>query len=79
MRYLVKIGDTKGLAMHIPDETGRPLCAAKIKLADWRVEHRPEGSGTVCWHCRRTYAKLHPSKPRDDGQTGEGGGTFLAR
>ena len=53
MNYLVKNGMNYGLAMHIPDATGMPICGTRIKRATWRIEERSSTGAVVCWHCRR--------------------------
>lgn len=53
MRLLVKGAGTAGLAMHIADDRGFPLCRNHIKLQDWHIEDRANPSGVICGQCRR--------------------------
>jgi hypothetical protein len=57
-RLLVKGSGSDGLAAHIPDAEGRPLCYTRLKLADWRIDtmQRPGGI-LICHNCLRAQAK----------------------
>jgi hypothetical protein len=56
MKLLVKGSNTSGLAMHIADATGAPLCGNHLKLGDWHIEERASPLGVICWQCRRSNA-----------------------
>jgi hypothetical protein len=53
MHLLIKSNGEPGLAAHIPDMNGDPLCNIKIKRADWHVCDRSPNRLVVCYHCRR--------------------------
>ena len=56
MWLLAKIAGAKGLAAHIPDLDGKPLCKARLNFSTWRLqETQPEV--VICYHCRRVQAK----------------------
>jgi hypothetical protein len=64
-RLLVAVGANKGLAVHIPDTEGKPLCRALLKLALWQVQDQSAEGLVVCRNCRLRAAKELPPPPRD--------------
>jgi hypothetical protein len=55
-RLLIKTGVT-GLAAHIPDDLGLPLCHTQIKLGQWQIHYQsPEGM-VICSNCRRAQVE----------------------
>jgi hypothetical protein len=56
MRLLVKGSGTNGLAKHIADAAGQPLCGNNLKLADWHIEEPASLAGIICAQCRRIQA-----------------------
>jgi hypothetical protein len=57
IRLLVKGAGVAGLAMHIADATGAPLCRNNLKLSDWHIEeYELAASGVICAQCRRIQA-----------------------
>ena len=64
MHVLMKDSDTFGLAAHIPDPKGQPLCHLKLKLATWQIRDRSPTSLLICHHCLRAQAKQrHAANP----------------
>lgn len=57
MLLLVKGNGGQGLAAHVPDSTGSPLCKTSLKLADWHIEDRSECGRVICYHCKRLQGK----------------------
>jgi hypothetical protein len=55
MLLLVKGQREQGLAAHIPDDAGHPLCKTNLKLSDWQIQDRVESTIVVCYHCRRRH------------------------
>jgi hypothetical protein len=52
MHLLIKGGGHTGLAAHIADINGRPLCKTQIKLCDWQISELLPTGIIVCRHCR---------------------------
>jgi hypothetical protein len=65
MRLLVKARDRLGLAAHIPDLAGQPLCGIQLNPATWHIEEPRSLGLTICKNCRREQAK----QQRKDGGT----------
>jgi hypothetical protein len=61
-QLLVAVGVYKGLAAHIPDAAGKPLCHAHVKLTLWQVQDRLAEGLVVCRNCRLQAAKKAPSR-----------------
>jgi hypothetical protein len=57
MNLLTKDNDTLGLAAHIPDTHGGPLCHLNLNLAHWHIGDRLPTSLLICHHCLRALAK----------------------
>ena len=57
MNFLMKDNDTFGLAAHLPDHQGQPLCHLKLNLANWHIHDRVPTSLLICHHCIRAQAK----------------------
>jgi hypothetical protein len=53
MLLLVKGHGGQGLAAHIPDGAGAPLCKTNLKRVDWQIQQRVEHNVIVCAHCKR--------------------------
>ena len=56
MRLLIKGGGPLGLAAHIPDGDGAPLCGTRLKRSDWSIHDLPATSVVVCANCKRIEA-----------------------
>jgi hypothetical protein len=62
-RLLVTVDVKKGLAAHIADAAGKPLCHAELNLTLWRVQDRSAEGLVVCRNCRlRAVKKSSPSR-----------------
>ena len=58
MRLLVCIDRTRGVAQHIPNLLGYPLCKTPIRLSLWQLEERPVDTTLICHICKQKQAKL---------------------
>src|SRR6185436_6763983 len=58
MKLLIKSLSDTGLAAHIPDAHGAPLCQLRLKLANWRIEDRTPPPHVICQNCKQTQAKI---------------------
>jgi hypothetical protein len=56
-RFLVRTASL-GLAAHIPDAAGYPLCKRELNLSLWRIEERLVDETLICNICRVKQAKL---------------------
>jgi len=54
--YLVKKDPTAGLAAHIADAQGQPLCKTQLNPATWSLQTSIPAGTIVCYHCRRKQA-----------------------
>jgi hypothetical protein len=75
---LLKDGDSGGLAAHLPDVQGRPLCRLAVTLTNWRIHIRVPTSLLICHHCLLVRAKQqpavnpdHPTPPAQSRSVGE--------
>jgi len=57
---LVAVGIYKGLAAHLPDAAGKPLCNTRLKPTLWQVQDRATEGLVVCRNCRLQAAKKVP-------------------
>jgi hypothetical protein len=64
MQLLVKGSGMAGLAKHIADAKGAPLCGNNLKLADWHIEEHSAPTGVICAQCRRIYAASYHNSAR---------------
>ena len=55
---LVKGSGMNGLAKHIANVKGAPLCGNNLKLADWHIEQHTTATGVICYQCRRIAAAV---------------------
>jgi hypothetical protein len=60
MRLLIKGAGNTGLAAHIANAHGAPLCRTNIKLSDWYIQERSNPILLICYNCRRVQAKKMP-------------------
>jgi hypothetical protein len=58
MQLLIKIRKNPGLAAHLPDTEGMPLCHLPLQRADWRIEDRTLPLPLICHTCQRIQAKI---------------------
>jgi hypothetical protein len=58
LKLLVKGSGTNGLAKHIANVTGTPLCGNNLKLTDWHIEEQTTPTGIICAQCRRIQAAI---------------------
>lgn len=61
--YLVKKDPTSGLAAHIVDTQGKPLCKAQLNLATWTLQASVSVDVLVCYHCRRKQSTTEQTEP----------------
>ena len=57
MQLLIKDIDYQGVAAHIVDTHGNPLCHINIKRSLWHIQEQPERNIVICYHCRRIHEK----------------------
>lgn len=57
MLLLVKMDRSFGLAAHIPDAEGKPLCKARLNLATWQLQEQSTEKIVICNNCRRTLER----------------------
>ena len=57
MKLLVKGRGLEGLAAHIADAFGQPLCTARLDPAKWQTQDRSTYEGVICRTCRRSYER----------------------
>lgn len=60
MDLLIKQNITEGkmgLAAHIANENGQPLCKIRLNLADWNIQKPAPKSQHICRACARQYEK----------------------
>jgi hypothetical protein len=62
MNVLMKDSDKLGLAAHIPNSNGQPLCRLKLKLTNWHIHNRLPTSLLICHHCLLVWAKQHTGR-----------------
>ena len=64
MRFLTKRNAKAGLAVHIADTTGAPLCGKRLKLETWRLHTYLTETDVICASCRRIYTAqtIHTSE-----------------
>jgi hypothetical protein len=55
--FLVKKGGPQGLAAHLADDLGRPLCKAPLRLATWEPESQPPERTVVCGNCLKKQTR----------------------
>ncbi len=60
MRLLVKGAGNLGVAAHIPDTNGMPICQTQLNLAHWNLSEHRKPNVVICYHCKRTQAKSLP-------------------
>ena len=58
LRLLIKVSGAKGLAAHIADADGKPLCATRLKRSTWRLQQRSSDGIVVCGNCRRIQERM---------------------
>jgi hypothetical protein len=61
-RFLVKRNPRLGLAAHIPDAQGNPLCRTLLKRDTWVIQDREPQQLLVCANCRKKDARSLPGK-----------------
>jgi hypothetical protein len=61
---LVKGSGMSGLAKHIANAMGAPLCGNHLKLEDWHIEQHPTVTGVICYQCRRIAAARAVQSPQ---------------
>jgi hypothetical protein len=49
--FLIKKGLPTGLAAHIADTFGKPLCQAPLKLSTWEAQSKPPEHMVICKSC----------------------------
>jgi hypothetical protein len=57
LRLLVPVNKNAGLAAHIPDADGHPLCKTNIKASRWQVDSLVKSPPIVCRHCKRVQGQ----------------------
>ncbi len=60
---LVRVDPTEGLADHIPNIVGQPLCKIRLNLSLWQIEERPVEEARICHRCTVMLAKQVRSLP----------------
>jgi hypothetical protein len=55
---LIKGSGMNGLAKHIANVMGAPLCGNNLKLEDWHIEQQATATGVICYQCRRSAAAV---------------------
>ncbi len=58
MQLLVYTDRTRGVAQHIPNLLGYPLCKTPINLSLWQIEERLVDTTLICHRCKQMQAKL---------------------
>jgi hypothetical protein len=61
MLLLIKTG-MQGLAAHLANASGQPICKSKINLTNWRLQERCQESVLICANCRRIRARGDATK-----------------
>jgi hypothetical protein len=54
---------TRGVADHIPNIVGQPLCKIRLNLSLWQIEARPVEEARICHRCTVVLAKQIRSLP----------------
>jgi hypothetical protein len=57
MRLLIKGAGNQGVAAHIPNAEGLPICRTRINLTGWNIAEQHTPHTVVCYHCKRAQAK----------------------
>ncbi len=60
---LVRVDQTEGLADHIPNIVGQPLCKIRLNLSLWQIEACPVEEARICHRCTVVLAKQVRSLP----------------
>ncbi len=57
MVLLVRVDQTAGLADHVPNTVGQPLCKIRLNRSFWQIKERPVDEARVCHRCTVMLAK----------------------
>jgi len=61
-QFLVKRGAPTGLAAHIADTSGHPLCKSPLNLSSWQLEQLPPQKIVICRNCRKKEAQMERTR-----------------
>jgi len=51
MVLLVRVDPTEGLAGHIPNTLGQPLCKIRLNRSFWQIKESPVDEARLCHRC----------------------------
>ena len=58
--FLVRVTGMSGLAAHIVDGSGQPMCKIRLNSAKWQIDDGGQNVPLVCRRCETVAAKgLH--------------------
>ncbi len=58
MVLLMRVDPTAGLADHIPNTLGQPLCKIRLDRSVWQIKECPVDEARVCHRCTVVMAKM---------------------
>jgi hypothetical protein len=58
--FLVKVGPPEGLAAHLVDAFGKPMCKSPLKLSSWKLQSQLPEHMPICKFCLKKQSLTGP-------------------